>query len=112
MFNVNKKEWVALGMYGQHPCSRWAHTLTSNGSSRSSDGFIVFGGVNLKSYCRTKVYQFEILNKWYSGPKKLGKEGWKEVGEEKQEIHEKIEALHNNIKEKIDIIKEITSKKD
>eukprot|EP00347_Sterkiella_histriomuscorum_P022130 403331578 len=99
LFNVNLKEWQPLAMYGQMPCSRWSHVLTMNGNSRG-DGFIVFGGVNLKNYCKSRLYQFEIWNSWYKPQK---------VNDEKL-VNEKFEMLNNNVKEKIDIIKDIMNK--
>lgn len=56
MFNVNTREWIAIGIYGQMPCSRWSCTISSNGFSRGNDGFLILGGVNLKNYCKTKLY--------------------------------------------------------
>ena len=29
MFNVNKREWIAIAMYGMFPNSRWAHCLAT-----------------------------------------------------------------------------------
>lgn len=82
MLNVNKLEWITIAMYGQMPCSRWSHCFTANrgGSSGATDGFLVFGGVNLKNYCKSSLYQFQILNKWYV-PKGM---------EEDEEIDEKL----------------------
>ncbi len=99
IFNVNKSEWQVLAMYGQMPCSRWSHVLTMNGSSRS-DGFLVFGGVSLRSYCKSRVYQFQIWNSWFK-PR---------IQMDKNEPDEKIEMLNNNVKDKIDMIKEILNK--
>ena len=71
IYNINKKEWQVLAMYGQMPCSRWSHILTMNGAGRG-DGFLVFGGVNLKSYCKSRIYQFQIWNSWYKQKKHFG----------------------------------------
>ena len=71
LYNVNRQEWQALAMYGDVPCSRWSHCFTMNRGEGAGnrDGFLVFGGVNLRNYCRSKVYQFQILNRWYQPPK-------------------------------------------
>jgi len=66
-----------------------------NGSSRG-DGFLVFGGINLKSYCKSRIYQFEIWNSWYKTSK--------------EEKDEKLEMLQNIVKEKVEIIKEYLNK--
>lgn len=55
MYNVNTNEWVAIAMYSHMPCSRWSHTITTN-STYAEDGILIFGGVNLKNYCKSKVY--------------------------------------------------------
>lgn len=56
----------------------------------ATDGFLVFGGVNLRNYCRSKVYQFQILNKWYQAPKGLKKGHDDEAG---GYIDEKVQIL-------------------
>lgn len=60
ILNVNRLEWSTLAMYGSLPCSRWSHCFTLNrgATSTPNDGFLVFGGVNLKNYCKSRVYQF------------------------------------------------------
>jgi len=92
MFNVNLREWIAIGMYSIMPCSRWSHCMTTNGTR--NDGFLIFGGVNLRSYCKSKVYQFTILNNWITS-------------KDPEHIDEKLEILSNNCKEKIEIIKNV-----
>ena len=104
IFNINKSEWQTLAMYGQIPCSRWSHicTLNRGGSNSIADGFLIFGGVNLKNYCRSRIYQFQILNSWYKPAKGVKLDN---------KINQKLEMLFNNVKEKIEIIKEQTNKK-
>ena len=61
IFNLNTYTWETLAMYGQMPCSRWGHCMTAKGYDNSaSEGMLVFGGVNLASYCKSKVYTFQF----------------------------------------------------
>jgi hypothetical protein len=72
------------------------------------DGFLVFGGVNLKSYCKSRIYQFQILNKWYTPPvntKNNKQQVWDDPSD--QGIDEKITTLASYVKQKTDMIKEI-----
>ena len=87
------------------PCSRWSHCFTLNrgGNSGATDGFLIFGGVNLKNYCKSRVYQFQILNNWYSP---VGR-----AAEDDNEVDEKVQMLNNNVKQKTDLIKEILNAK-
>lgn len=102
MFNLNRQEWTAIAMYGQMPCSRWSHCFSLNrgGSSGCIDGFLVFGGVNLRNYCKPRMYQFQILNKWYQ-PK----------GADLDEEDERLQVLMANVRQKTDLIKEILAAK-
>jgi hypothetical protein len=102
MYNVNRNEWIAIAMYGQMPCSRWSHCFTLNrgGCSGGIDGFLIFGGVNLKNYCKSRIYQFQILNKWYT-PK----------GGMIDEMDERLQILMSNVRQKTDLIKEILASK-
>ena len=61
LFNVATRQWTALAMYGLQPCSRWAHVIVPN-RTEHPDGFLVFGGVSLNSYCKADFHKFSILN--------------------------------------------------
>lgn len=61
LFNTVTKQWMQLAMYGQHPCSRWSHSMVAYKDS-DFDGFIIFGGINLRSYCQSNLHMFNILN--------------------------------------------------
>ena len=51
-------------MFNQMPCSRWSHTMIPLSSTQSyHEGFILFGGVNLKAYCKSKFYTFTFSHK-------------------------------------------------
>ena len=54
--------WEALAIFGQMPCSRWSHTLShvSGETKDSEDGFLMFGGASLKSFCRTLIWKFTL----------------------------------------------------
>jgi hypothetical protein len=62
IFNINKNMWEALAIFGQMPCSRWSHTLShvSGETKDSEDGFLMFGGASLKSFCRTLIWKFTL----------------------------------------------------
>lgn len=69
VFNINKREWEPLCMFGQMPCSRWSHiTVPVSSNSRDKFGLLneqndtlfVFGGINLNSYCRSAIYTFKF----------------------------------------------------
>lgn len=104
IFNVNKLEWTTLAMYGEMPCSRWSHCFTLNRgySSGSVDGFLVFGGVNLTNYCKSRVYQFQILNKWYV-PKGAAAAQDGAI----EEIDEKLQMMISSVKQKTELAKEL-----
>jgi len=57
IFNTVTRHWSSLAMYGIIPSSRWAHIIVPN-RQHYSDGFIVLGGINLNSYCCTKLTTF------------------------------------------------------
>ena len=70
IFNVNTSTWESLAMFGQMPSSRWSHCMVPLQNSRQpNEGFIVFGGGNLKAYCHSQLYSFTLSNK------KAGKTG-------------------------------------
>lgn len=74
VFNINKHQWEALAVFGQMPCSRWSHFMTKvNGDTDSAaDGILIFGGVNIKSYCRSILWNFSLHEKEESqSPKKI-----------------------------------------
>ena len=60
IFNLNQKCWISLTMYGTLPTSRWSHIMVPN-RSHDADGFIVFGGVSLDSYCKPRLHSFSVL---------------------------------------------------
>jgi hypothetical protein len=61
LFSIEDREWSQLALYGLHPCSRWAHVIVPSRSIQPN-GFILFGGVNLTSYCKVKAFKFTIAN--------------------------------------------------
>ena len=64
VYNCNLMAWEPLAMFNQMPCSRWSHTMIPLTSTQSyHEGFIVFGGVNLKAYCKSKFYTFTFSHK-------------------------------------------------
>ena len=64
VFNCNQVSWEPLAMFGQMPCSRWSHTMIPQSSTQAyHEGFILFGGVNLKAYCRSNFFTFSFSHK-------------------------------------------------
>ena len=62
IYNINKNTWEALAIFGQMPCSRWSHFIAPLHSENNDaeQGFLMFGGANLKSFCRTIMWNFSI----------------------------------------------------
>ena len=55
LYDVENNRWEALAMFGSVPSSRWAHTMCAHDSK-----LIVFGGINLKSYCSGNAKVFDV----------------------------------------------------
>lgn len=55
LFDVHTYTWTSVAIYNQVPTSRWAHILCSEGDKPGS--LIIFGGVNMASYCDTTLYE-------------------------------------------------------
>ena len=62
LFNLQTFTWESLAMFGQTPCSRWSHCMIAQDSktNSASKGFLIFGGVNLTTYCKNKIQTFEF----------------------------------------------------
>ena len=62
IFNINTKTWESLAIFGEMPCSRWSHVITQvrGDSKEDEEGFIMLGGVNLKSYCSSTLWNFTL----------------------------------------------------
>lgn len=87
-----------MAIFGDAPVSRWSHCFLPNRGHGygATDGFLVFGGVNLKNYCKSRIYQFQILNKWYTPPVKKGSVVKNEIDDEG--FDEKINTLATYVK--------------
>ena len=118
MFNINTSQWIVLAMFGDAPVSRWSHCFLPNRGqgSGATDGFLIFGGVNLKNYCKSRIYQFQILNKWYTPPTQRNKGGKNNKNDQSMEeegvLDEKITTLGSYVKQKTDLIREILRGKE
>ena len=55
LYDLENNRWEALAMFGSVPSSRWAHAMCAYESK-----LIVFGGINLKSYCSGNAKVFDI----------------------------------------------------
>jgi len=63
LYNVNSNCWLTVAIYGEIPTSRWGHCLTLQDSVKEdyqSNTLIIFGGINLKSFCDTSVYEINF----------------------------------------------------
>jgi hypothetical protein len=55
LLNLQTNNWMTLALFGQElPRSRFGHSLAA-----TTDKLLLFGGMNLKSYCESEV--FEVL---------------------------------------------------
>lgn len=68
LFDLVKLHWVTVALYCEDGCalplSRWGHKLVcgdNTGGWGSGDSLMLFGGVNLKSYCEgSTLFEFCI----------------------------------------------------
>ena len=136
VFNCNQSTWEPLAMFGQMPCSRWSHTMVAMSNTQSyHEGFLVFGGVNLRTYCKSNFFTFSFSHKkaGIETPHdkdftrdEVGKLVPKETVMDKKLSAQKNEPskillslsksmgrryvmLHENAREKIDILRDICS---
>ena len=59
LLNISSREWVSLALFGEElPESRWGHSMVATNSS-----ILLFGGMNLKHYCPSAVYEFSSNQK-------------------------------------------------
>jgi hypothetical protein len=65
LFNINTRTWEALAIYGQMPISRWSSIITQlDGDTKDdAEGFYLFGGVTINSYCKASLFNFHLLTK-------------------------------------------------
>jgi len=61
VLNLVTLEWTQLAIYGIQPASRWGHMIVPNRQFHP-DGIVVFGGVNLQSYCFGDIKTLQILS--------------------------------------------------
>ena len=61
LLNTVTMNWMQIATYGKHPCSRWSHIMVPY-KSESFNGFLIFGGINLRNYCKSNVHCFNVLN--------------------------------------------------
>ena len=55
VYDVAANKWSTLAIYGDMPASRWGHSLVAN-----QDKIVLFGGMNLNSYCESIIYDIYI----------------------------------------------------
>ena len=55
IMDVESNTWCRIAMYGDIPGSRWGHKLVAN-----ENKIMLFGGMNLNSYCESVLYDIHI----------------------------------------------------
>ena len=55
IYDVASNRWCTLAMYGDIPSSRWGHRIIANDNK-----IMLFGGMNLGSYCESVLYDIHI----------------------------------------------------
>eukprot|EP00347_Sterkiella_histriomuscorum_P019474 403341497 len=59
LYDIATNTWITIALYGESiPPSRWGHQLVSCGENSSK--MLLFGGINLQSYCDTSIYEFNL----------------------------------------------------
>lgn len=59
IYNINRNTWEALALFGQMPCSRWSHFMAVV-TGKAEEGFLMFGGANLETFCRSCIWNFTL----------------------------------------------------
>ena len=60
LYNVNNNNWMTVVIYNSVPFSRWGHSmclLDSHIQDYQASSLLIFGGINMKSYCDTTVHE-------------------------------------------------------
>ena len=63
LYDINQNRWMAVAIYNAVPVSRWGHKMCAEQTPQSdyqSSKLIIFGGINLKSFCDTSVYEIDF----------------------------------------------------
>ena len=55
LLDLGSLTWVKLAVYGDVPSGRWGHSMAA-----SINTVILFGGMNLQSFCEAKLFEFRI----------------------------------------------------
>ena len=56
MLNLQTNNWMTVALFGEElPRSRFGHSLAA-----TSDKLVLFGGMNIKSYCESMVFEIKI----------------------------------------------------
>ena len=56
IYDSKTNAWCAVAIYGDVPRSRWGHKLATNDDQK----IMLFGGMNLNSYCESVFYEINI----------------------------------------------------
>jgi len=62
LFDITSLTWMAVAIYNELPTSRWSHVLCAeqNSDDYESNKIIIFGGVNMQSYCDSVIYELDF----------------------------------------------------
>ena len=55
IYDCKLNRWAAVAMYGDIPGSRWGHRIVANDNK-----IVLFGGMNLSTYCESVLYDIHI----------------------------------------------------
>eukprot|EP00347_Sterkiella_histriomuscorum_P014797 403359488 len=105
MFSINTQEWITVANYGQLPVSRWGASIIQ--SDEQNGKIIMFGGINLKSYCKARIYQLEFIP---ALQKQVVENGMQKPAAVNK-VDYRLQNLFNHLKEKIDLIQELINHK-
>jgi hypothetical protein len=66
LYDTKLNMWMQVALYGELPCSRWGHSMAGS-SEGGKDKILVFGGINLESFCDSSIYEFSFSKYLYNG---------------------------------------------
>jgi hypothetical protein len=53
---------MQVALYGDIPSSRWGHQMVAE-TDEGKNKVLLFGGINLNSYCDSTIYEFNFSEK-------------------------------------------------
>ena len=56
LYDIPNNKWDTIVTHGFHPISRWGHSMCAI----DKEQVLVFGGINLQSYCKSDLNAFNL----------------------------------------------------